>query len=113
MSDPAPSPGAHVPKDPSPADDLAPVGSVEPADIVEAAVLAVPGVARLSGGAATYLPGRRVAGVRLDPGRTEVHVVVTLDRPVPDVADAVRAAVQQVRPAPVDVHVDDLEVPDT
>ncbi|WP_066582731.1 Asp23/Gls24 family envelope stress response protein [Cellulomonas timonensis] len=87
-----------------------------PADAVRAAVLGVPGVNAMHGGVfadvATYLPGRRVTGVRLEPERTEVHVVVTPDNPIPGVADAVRAAVQHIRPEPVDVYVEDIAIPD-
>lgn len=92
-------------------------GAPDPADAVRAAVLGVPGVSAMHGGAfadvATYLPGRRVTGVRLEPERTEVHVVVTSDNPIPGVADAVRSAVQGVRPEPVDVYVEDISVPDS
>ncbi|MGL5861474.1 MAG: hypothetical protein ACRCY9_09490, partial [Phycicoccus sp.] len=50
------------------------------ADRVAEAVLAVPGVAGLHGGTfgevATYLPGRRVIGIRLNDVAAEVHVTV-------------------------------------
>ena len=55
------------------------------AEAVAAAVLAHPGVARLSGGAfgtvASYLPGRRVVGVRLpleDTDPVEIAVVARM-----------------------------------
>ncbi len=61
--------------DPSPA----PRG-VELADEVAAAVLSVDGVVGLHGGmfgeAATYLPGRRVTGVRLGENATEVRLTL-------------------------------------
>jgi len=86
------------------------------ASAVRDAVLAVPGVARLtSGGAvevATQFPGGKVVGVRLgDP--VEVHVAV--DRsPIISVTEQVRAAVQAVLDRsggsrPVEVVVDDIE----
>ncbi|WP_221934933.1 hypothetical protein [Georgenia yuyongxinii] len=89
----------------------------ELADAVAAAALAVPGVARLHAGAlgeaATYLPGRRVPGVRIRPGGVEVHVVV--DRavmhgrvPLPEVAEHVHRAVAALVPARVHVYIDDL-----
>ncbi|ABS05930.1 hypothetical protein [Kineococcus radiotolerans] len=91
------------------------------ADDLAATVLAVPGVVRLNGGAlgeiGTYLPGRRVAGIRLaDPDRTgptEVHVVLRADAPLREVAEAVHlAAAARLTaagaPADVRVHVDDL-----
>lgn len=88
------------------------------ADAVATAALAVPGVTRLHAGTfgevATYLPGRRVDGVRVRPDSVEVHVVTTWESPVLPTADAVRVAVQQVPGVtgrPVDVTVDDVEAP--
>lgn len=74
-------------------------------------------VARLSGGqfgeVATYLPGRRVRGVRLGEGHVEVHVVACWGARVADVAAEVRAAVSpMVAGLPIDVHVDDVDLPD-
>ena len=48
-------------------------------DAVSAAALSCSQVARLSGGlageVATYLPGRRVAGIRIGDDEVEVHIV--------------------------------------
>ncbi|MFH5821108.1 hypothetical protein [Georgenia sp. AZ-5] len=94
--------------------------SQDRADAVAAAVLAVPGVARLHTGAfgevGTYLPGRRVAGVRIRPDGVEVHVVVEhalLDRrvPLPVLAEQVHRAVGAQVPGPVHVYIDDLDEP--
>ncbi len=93
-----------------------PVGTAEPADLVAAAVRAVPGVADLHPGpfgeAATYLPGRRVVGVRLRPDgaevAAEVHVALLTGAPVLDTADLVRRAAEQVLGRPVLVAVEDL-----
>ncbi|SHK61918.1 hypothetical protein SAMN05443637_10921 [Pseudonocardia thermophila] len=94
----------------SPAPDPA-----ELAERVAAAVIRVPGVVALHPGAygdvLTYLPGRRLAGVRI--GRpsepVEVGLVVGLDRPIPDVVVDVRAAVAGVcGDRPVDVTVADV-----
>jgi len=90
------------------------------ADRVAAAALGVPGVDSLHGGAfgdaATYLPGRRVSGVRLTDQATEVHVVLRLDAPVLLTADRVRAAVAPLVDGRVDVVVEDVvddgDVPD-
>ncbi|MFI2105313.1 hypothetical protein ACH436_18625 [Isoptericola sp. NPDC019693] len=114
-------------------DDDAPVPST--AARVRAAALAVPGVATLTAGRfgeiATYLPGGRVPGVRIDDDGVHVHVVVTATgvRDLPGVAGAVHEAVRSVLrtvpdeaqddapPAPttpttpVVVHVDDVEAP--
>lgn len=86
------------------------------ADRIRAVVLAVPGVADLHGGAfgeaATYLPGRRVPGVRLtEDGTAEVHVVLTLDVPVLATAARVRDAVAVVVGGRVDVVVEDVVEP--
>ncbi len=75
----------------------------------------VDGVADLSGGVtgeiATYLPGRRVPGVRISPDRVEVHLVVESRRPVHEVADAVRRALRPlVGSQPVDVVVADISI---
>ena len=84
-----------------------------PAEVVAAAVLAVPGVVRLHGGRfgelGTYLPGRRVTGVRIDDEGTEVHVVVSDRVPVPQTAARVQRAVSAVAPMPVRVHVEDID----
>lgn len=90
-------------------------GTDEVADSVRAAVLALPGVADLHTGAfgevATYLPGRRVEGVRVRADRTEVHVVVEWGASALEVADAVRAAATAITHTVVDVHVQDFAAP--
>ena len=97
-------------------------GAVDPvqdvallADEVAAIVLALPGVVDLHpgplGAVATYLPGRRVVGVRLDASTVEVHVVIGLDRPVREVAQDIHRAVAAVVSAPVRVHVEDVAAP--
>ena len=84
-----------------------------PAEVVAAAVLGVPGVVRLHGGRfgelGTYLPGRRVTGVRIDDEGTEVHVVVTDHVPVHATAARVQRAVSAIAPMPVRVHVEDID----
>ncbi len=90
-------------------------GHADLADAVAAAVRAVPGVAALHTGSfgevATYLPGRRVPGIRLLEDRTEVHVVLAWGVPVLATADAVRAAVAPLVDASVDVTVEDVVDP--
>jgi hypothetical protein len=87
------------------------------AEAVADAVLAHPAVVRLSGGAfgtvASYLPGRRVVGVRLplaDSDPVEVAVVARLGAVLPllavELGDAVAAV---VGPVAVDVTVTDVE----
>lgn len=74
-------------------------------------------VARLSGGlygeVASYLPGRRVRGVRTADGQVEVHVVACWDVPVADVAAEVREAVGPIAGGlPINVCIDDVELPE-
>lgn len=85
-------------------------------DAVAAAVLACPYVARLSGGrfgeVATYLPGRRVTGVRITPSGFGVSVVARYGPTATEIAAQVRGAVRAVvGPGPVDVQIDDLDLP--
>lgn len=79
---------------------------------VAAAVRSVNGVADLHAGvfgeAATYLPGRRVPGVRITPEGTEVHVALRLGAPIRATAQAVRRAVAAHVAGPVDVTVEDI-----
>ncbi|WP_344256337.1 hypothetical protein [Terrabacter carboxydivorans] len=81
-------------------------------DRLQSAVLAVPGVTGLHGGPygalATYLPGRRVVGIRRRDDHTEIHVTVGTALPVRHVADDVRRAVRAVVDLPVRVTVEDV-----
>jgi len=86
-------------------------------EAVAAAALGSPLIAGLSGGrlgeVATYLPGRRVLGVREVDGTVEVHVVARWGPPLTEVGDVVRAAVTPFAGgAPVAVFVEDIEVPE-
>ncbi len=87
----------------------------EVADLVAQAALGVAGVADLHGGSlgevGTYLPGRRVTGVRVGDGGTSVHLVVAFGADLHQVADQVRRAVAAVAPAPVEVVVEDVAAP--
>jgi len=84
------------------------------AEDVEAVVLALPGVVRLDGGRfggiGTYLPGRRITGVRIDEEGTEVHIVVAGVEPIQTTAGRVQRAVSAIAPMPVHVHVEDIDV---
>ena len=85
------------------------------ADAVATAVLACPSVVSLSGGRAgeiaSYLPGRRVTGVRIDEGAVTVHVVAAYGPTCGQIADQVRQAVQAVVAGlPVVVGIDDLDL---
>lgn len=86
-------------------------------DAVAAAVSGCASVSHLVGGSAgdqiaTFLPGRRVAGVRVSPDEVEVHIASRWDVPVPDVAAEVRAAVAPlVGGRSIAVAVDDIGDP--
>lgn len=82
------------------------------ADDIAAAVEAVEGVGELHAGVlgeiGTYLPGRRVAGVRLLDDGCEVHVTVLFGIPLAEVVDRVRSAVGALVPGAVHVVVEDV-----
>ncbi len=91
------------------------MSEVDP-DAVATAVLACPHVARLSAGTveeiATYLPGRRVQGIRAQAGSLEIHVVARWGTPLPEVGAEVRKAVGALAGGrPVTVAVEDIELP--
>ena len=85
-------------------------------EAIAEAVRALPSVASLGGGAvtqvATFLPGTRVAGVRIREDAVEVHLTARYGVPLPGLADSVRAAAAlHAAGLPVDVSIDDIEVP--
>lgn len=89
-------------------------GAVSRAEAVADAVAACPGVVRLGTGStievATYLPGRRVHGVRMGDDGVEVHVVARPGTVLPALAEAIRGVVTAVVPAQIiDVYIDDLD----
>ena len=101
-----------------PAVDTAAAPALDPAegaDQVADAVLAVPGVhalhAGLLGEVATYLPGRRVQGVRRREDGCEVHLVLEWDAPVGATTEEVRAALAGLVTGPVDLTVEDIAPP--
>jgi hypothetical protein len=81
-------------------------------DMIAATVLAVPGVASLHPGTfgevASYLPGRRVVGVRRDGQTVEVHVVLLWGAPALATAEAVRRSLTALGAAAVHVVVQDV-----
>ena len=88
------------------------------ADRLAAAVQSCPGVARLAAGGllpvATYLPGRRVDGVRLTGGRILVAVTSRYPVPLPQIAAEIRTAVADIAASrPVDVHFADIDLSDS
>ena len=88
----------------------------DPAERLAATVLRVPGVVGLHSGmfgeVGTYLPGRRVAGIRITDDAVEVHVVVRFGVSVRDTAAAVRAAAAAGHPGvAINVTVEDVAPP--
>jgi hypothetical protein len=83
-------------------------------DDIAVLVLAVPGVMRLHSGrfgeVATYLPGRRVTGIKLGDDTIEIHVVVAAQAPIRETAQLIHAAVATLVATPVHVYVEDLAV---
>ncbi|MCP2322937.1 hypothetical protein HDA40_001444 [Hamadaea flava] len=82
-------------------------------DAIAEAVRRCPGVEDLYAGSpaelATYLPGRRVVGVRVAESAVSVQIQVRWGRPIPEIAAAVRTAVAPLAGGrPVDVLVADL-----
>lgn len=86
-------------------------------DAIAAAIATCPSVSGLSGGIAgeiaTYLPGRRVTGVRLTTDKVEVHVIARYGCTLHEVDAEVRGAVAAAAPGvgKVDVVVADVEDP--
>ncbi len=85
-------------------------------DLLAAAVLGCPAVVSLHPGGpryvATFLPGRRVGGVRVDDTVVEVAVVAAAGIPVQSVASQVRSAVATLAAGrAVDVHIADVAPP--
>ena len=83
-------------------------------DAIAAATLACPAVARLHEGGtwavATYLPGRRVVGVRVEDRRVLVSVVLASGNSVRSLEAQVRSALApHAGGRQVDVHVADFQ----
>lgn len=91
------------------------VRPVDP-DALAAAALSCPDVAGMGTGAlgeiATYLPGRRIRGLRLTADGVEVHVVGVYGPSIAQIVEQVTAALTPlVAGQPLSVYVDDLADP--
>lgn len=83
------------------------------AEAVSATVRSCPAVVDLAGGdfgeVATYLPGKRITGVRVTDDRIDVHLVGRYGIPIPALAAEVRTALTHLaRGRAVDIRVEDL-----
>ena len=97
-------------------DAPAPAEAAELADLIAAAVTSCPGVAGLSQNpdrpVATYLPGRTVSGVAVRAGEVEVCVVARYGRPLPQIAEQIRQAMEPLVPdRVVDIVIADIALP--
>ena len=106
-----------VPASPPAGQTLSPAGQPAPAvveaDAVAAAVLSCPEVSGLSGGqfgeVATYLPGRRVEGVRITTDTIDVHVVAAYGAPLHQIAARIRRTlVPLIAGLPVNITFDGI-----
>ena len=91
-----------------------PAFATDDVDAIAAAMMACPAVAGLHEGGtravATYLPGRRVVGVRVEDRRVLVSLVLASGSSVRSLEEQVRSALApHVRGRRVDVHVADVE----
>jgi hypothetical protein len=106
----------------------APVGPVRPfangivdevdVDVVHDTVLACPGIAgvgsTLPGALATYLPGRRVTGIRVNPDSIELEVCTRWNASAAQVGAALQAALKkQAAGRRIDVTIVDIELPES
>lgn len=87
-------------------------------DIIAGATVACPAVMGMHGGGprviATYLPGRRVEGVRVEDDHVLVSVVLRYGVPVRSLEAQVRAALApHVGGRSIDVHVADIQPAET
>ncbi|WP_308198867.1 hypothetical protein [Rhodococcus sp. F64268] len=84
-------------------------------DDVASTVLSIAGIAALHGGefgeVATYLPCRRVSGIRLGPGVCEIHVTALYPADLPALGEAVRRYVEPLVDGPVRVVFQDIRRP--
>lgn len=86
------------------------------AEAIAATVRGCPSVVDLVGGRfgemATYLPGKRITGVRVTDDRIGILLVGRCGIPIPDLAAEVRAALSHLSQGrAVDIRVEDLWVP--
>jgi hypothetical protein len=87
-------------------------------DVVHDTVLACPGVAgvgsTLPGALATYLPGRRVTGIRVNPDSIELEVCTRWNASAAHVGAALQAALKkQAAGRRIDVTIVDIEPPES
>lgn len=86
-------------------------------DDLRNSVLEVPGVVSLHGGAfgeaGTYLPGKRLPGLRLDGDDVRIHIVLEFGYDVAATASQIRLALARKVPGEVHVVVEDVVEPES
>jgi hypothetical protein len=85
-------------------------------DAVHAAVSSCPGVARVGSGSVaaltTYLPGRRIPGIRINPGTVEIEVIAEWDSSAANIGRSIRSVVAGLVGARrVDITITDVDLP--
>jgi hypothetical protein len=85
-------------------------------DVVHDIVRRCDGVAALGSGllgaAATYLPGRQVPGVRVNPGLLEIEVRAKWGARVDEIVDCIRSSLAYVAPGRrIDITIADIVLP--
>lgn len=93
-----------------------PPAPLDPVERVADIALAIPGVAGLSSGPfgdlKTYLPGRRLDGIRQRQGHTEIGIVLEWGASATSTARLLRARVEGAVGGVVDITVADVTLPD-
>jgi hypothetical protein len=87
-------------------------------DDIYSAVIGCPGVAGLGSGTigelATYLPGRRVPGIRVSPERVELEICAAWGPPIKQIAEQIWAALAVVvTDRPIEITITDIAPPIT
>jgi hypothetical protein len=87
-------------------------------DALHAAALACPGIAGVGsaepGALATYLPGRRVTGIRVNPDSIELEVCTRWDASARQVGAALQTSLkEQADGRRIDVTIVDIELPES
>jgi hypothetical protein len=95
--------------------DVAIVDGID-VDDIEAAVLGCPGVAALGSGTigelATYLPGRRVAGIRVGPELVELEICAAWGPSAQEIARQIwEALAELVTDRPIEIVITDIAAP--
>jgi hypothetical protein len=88
--------------------------TVTTADVVVELVTKIPGVFGMHGGTAgqvaTFLPGRRIPGVRVSAAGNQVHITLDGSSQVSDVVPLIHDVLATVITGPLDVFIEDIDI---